>query len=187
MPSSGKLLANLFVTHDSPGSRQVQRAVHDSYKRLLSRAMETEIRLNSKRHADATAIEIFAASHGVKAYNGLDVMNHYNIDPELGDMDDFRRVIRMAHDKGIAVIVFVNIGYFSKDAPDWIEACKDKKAGRETNKVKWFLWADNENAAIPPITITGTPSDHPACLNALRISWNVARCCTVIPCFFAYT
>jgi len=111
---------------------------------------ELSIQLDQIKAEGFQAIEIFAASHGVKAYNGLDVMNHYNIDPELGNMDDFRRVVRMAHDKGIAVIVFVNIGYYSKDAPDWIEACKDKKAGRETDKVKWFLWADSEDEPIPP-------------------------------------
>jgi hypothetical protein len=111
---------------------------------------ELSVQLDQIKAEGFQAIEIFAASHGVKAYNGLDVMNHYNIDPDLGNMDDFSRVVRMAHDKGIAVVVFVNIGYFSKDAPDWIEACKDKKAGRKTDKVKWFLWADNENAPIPP-------------------------------------
>jgi uncharacterized protein len=41
-------------------SLQVREAVHDAYKRLLSHAMETEIRLQTKRGADDTAIRVFA-------------------------------------------------------------------------------------------------------------------------------
>ncbi|MCK5177898.1 MAG: helix-hairpin-helix domain-containing protein, partial [Candidatus Omnitrophica bacterium] len=39
--------------------RQVQTAVHDSYKRLLSLSLETEIRLELKKKADKDAIAIF--------------------------------------------------------------------------------------------------------------------------------
>ncbi|HZK93062.1 MAG TPA: alpha-amylase family glycosyl hydrolase [Prolixibacteraceae bacterium] len=96
------------------------------------------------------AIEIFAPAEGLFAYNGLDTKNHYQIDPELGNMDDLRRLIRMAHEKRIAVIAFINLGYFSTEAPDWIEACKDKKAGKNTDKVKWFLWSDKADLPRPP-------------------------------------
>jgi uncharacterized protein len=53
------ILEKLFVKGDSEDSKQVQLAVRDSYKRLLSRSMETETRLASKERADAEAIKIF--------------------------------------------------------------------------------------------------------------------------------
>ena len=40
-------------------SQQVKLAVHDGYKRLLSLAMETEIRVATKMRADAEAIRVF--------------------------------------------------------------------------------------------------------------------------------
>ena len=92
------------------------------------------------------AIEIFAPAQGLYAYSGLDTTNHYRIDPEIGTMDDFRQFIRIAHSKGLAVIAFVNIGYFSLEAPDWIEACKNP----QSEKAKWFIWADSPDAPIPP-------------------------------------
>ncbi len=92
------------------------------------------------------AIEIFAPAEGLYAYSGLDTTNHYGIDPEIGTMDDFRRLIRIAHNKGLAVIVFINVGYFSVEAPDWIEACTVK----HSKKAKWFIWADSPDAPIPP-------------------------------------
>ena len=53
------ILDKLFVKGNGKDSEQVQLAVRDSYKRLLSRSMETETRLVSKERADAEAIKIF--------------------------------------------------------------------------------------------------------------------------------
>ena len=53
------LLNRIFVKGEAPASQQVQLAVEDSYKRLLSTSMETEIRLAAKQRADAEAIRIF--------------------------------------------------------------------------------------------------------------------------------
>ena len=97
-----------------------------------------------------SAIEIFAPAEGLTAYNGLDTKNHFRIDPALGNMDDFRRAVRLAHSKRLAVIVFINLGYFSVEAPDWIRAAKDKKAGLASDKTRWFLWADKPDAPAPP-------------------------------------
>jgi uncharacterized protein len=49
-----------FVRGNSHSSEQVRLAVRDGYKRLLSRAMETETRAEAKRRADAAAIGVFA-------------------------------------------------------------------------------------------------------------------------------
>jgi uncharacterized protein len=54
------LLENMFVKGDTATSQQVKAAVHDSYKRLLSHSIETEIRLSTKKRADTEAIRVFA-------------------------------------------------------------------------------------------------------------------------------
>ena len=56
------LLESLFIKGDFSTSEQVLLAVHDSYKRLLSHSMETEIRMTSKKAADEEAIRIFAGN-----------------------------------------------------------------------------------------------------------------------------
>jgi uncharacterized protein len=53
------LLESLFIKGSGPAPEQVKAAVHDSYKRLLSSSMETEIRLAAKKLADAEAIRVF--------------------------------------------------------------------------------------------------------------------------------
>ncbi len=54
------ILENLFVKGERDDSAQVKLAVKDCYKRLLSRSMETEIRLHSKEKAETKAIKVFA-------------------------------------------------------------------------------------------------------------------------------
>jgi uncharacterized protein len=51
-----------FVTGGGADSEQVRQAVHDGYRRLLARAMETEARLALKARADAEAIRVFATN-----------------------------------------------------------------------------------------------------------------------------
>ncbi|MFO7716203.1 Tex-like N-terminal domain-containing protein, partial [Desulfosarcina sp.] len=54
------ILEALFVTGNGPDAEQVRAAAHDAYKRLLSRSMETEVRVAIKERADAEAIRVFA-------------------------------------------------------------------------------------------------------------------------------
>ena len=53
------LIHSQFVRNDSPCGRQVRQALEDGYRRLLSVAMETEIRLKLKQQADVEAIGVF--------------------------------------------------------------------------------------------------------------------------------
>ena len=56
------ILEDLFVKTDGEDSAQVKLAAWDSYKRLLSRSMETEIRLATKDRADLEAIRVFSGN-----------------------------------------------------------------------------------------------------------------------------
>jgi uncharacterized protein len=63
VPDEGEALEkleSLLVNGDSDDSKQVKIAIKDSYKRLLSRSMETELRLDKKEKAEAKAIQVFA-------------------------------------------------------------------------------------------------------------------------------
>ncbi len=54
------IIEKQFVTGTGDDAEQVRIAAHDAYKRLLSRSMETEIRLTTKERADTQAIKVFA-------------------------------------------------------------------------------------------------------------------------------
>ena len=54
------ILEALFLHGNGPCTEQVRLTVKDSYKRLLCMSMETETRLESRRRADADAVDVFA-------------------------------------------------------------------------------------------------------------------------------
>jgi uncharacterized protein len=54
------ILDSIFIDGNNAASEQVRLALHDSYKRLLGPAMETEMRLESRQRADLDAIAVFA-------------------------------------------------------------------------------------------------------------------------------
>jgi uncharacterized protein len=55
-----EILEGLFIKNNSPSAQQVRAAVRDSYKRLISPSLETEIKNESKLRADKEAIRVFA-------------------------------------------------------------------------------------------------------------------------------
>nr|MBN2278296.1 RNA-binding transcriptional accessory protein [candidate division Zixibacteria bacterium] len=54
------LLERMFISASNAASDQVIMALQDGYKRLLAPSMETEMRVESKKRADAEAIKVFA-------------------------------------------------------------------------------------------------------------------------------
>lgn len=55
-----ELLEKQFVKSNNEASEHVQIAIKDSYKRLMSVSIETEVRMESKKKADEEAILVFA-------------------------------------------------------------------------------------------------------------------------------
>ncbi len=55
-----RILEKMFVKGKGAASQQVKEAAQDSYKRLLSLSMETEIRGETRERADRDAIKVFA-------------------------------------------------------------------------------------------------------------------------------
>ncbi|MCB2227733.1 MAG: RNA-binding transcriptional accessory protein [Desulfarculaceae bacterium] len=54
------ILEKMFVRNDGPCAEQVRLAVTDSYKRLLGRAMEIELRTVLRKRAEEEAVRVFA-------------------------------------------------------------------------------------------------------------------------------
>jgi uncharacterized protein len=58
--SALNVINKIFLKADNAAAEQVKIAVEDAYKRLLKPSIETEFRLDSKKHADEEAIKVFA-------------------------------------------------------------------------------------------------------------------------------
>jgi hypothetical protein len=105
--------------------------------------------LQAVRGAGFDAIEIFAPALGGRSYGGLDTIDHYRLDPRLGTMEDFRRLVRVAHQHGLAVTTFDNLGYTAVEEPGFFKACDDVRAGRSSRETSFFIWSDSADAPPP--------------------------------------
>jgi hypothetical protein len=147
--SSGRHQVPRRWWESAPGIMRVHLKAHGDRPALSLDPAKTSAQLDEIREAGFTAIEIFAPAEGGNSFGGLDTINRYRIDPSLGTMDDFRRLVRLAHSKSMAVITFDNLGYCSLEASDFVKACDDVKAGRDSREARFFLWSNRADAQPP--------------------------------------
>lgn len=69
-------------------------------------------------------------------YHKYDVTDYYGIDPDYGTMDDFRRLLTEAHQRGIAVIIDLVLHHTSAQHPWFREAAK----GRDNPYRPYYTW-----------------------------------------------
>ena len=108
-----------------------------------------ETQLDEIQKAGFSAIEVFAPALGGGSFSGLDTIDRYQVDPSLGTIDGFKRLVERAHARGMAVISFDNLGYSSVEAVDFLKATDDVKAGRPSRERSFYLWSDTADAPAP--------------------------------------
>jgi hypothetical protein len=113
----------------------------------LNLAKATE-QLRALKAEGIDVLDVYAPEEGATSYGGLDAKNRYALDPGIGTVDDLRRVIHEAHALHMDVISSQNLGYAALDAPQFIKAEDDVRAGRSTQETKFFFWS--KNADVPP-------------------------------------
>jgi hypothetical protein len=112
-------------------------------------AVRTEVALDELLAQGITAIGVFAPAEGGRSFGGLDTIDRYRLEPAAGTMDDFRRLVRLAHDRKMAVITFDNLGYSSVEAVEFLKAADDVRQGRSTREASFFIWSDSKDAPPP--------------------------------------
>lgn len=79
------------------------------------------------------------------SYHGYDVIDYYNVNPDYGTLDDFRRFMDEAHQRGIRVIIDMPLNHTSSQHPWFIESQKPDSAYRD-----WYIWSDTDPGMIGP-------------------------------------
>lgn len=123
--------------------------VHHEYLSLDQAVLSAK--LDELKAQGFSAIEIITPWDAGTSFGGLDTKDHYRLEPETGDIDDFRRLVRAVHQKGMAIIVFGNFGYCAIDAPFFLKACDALREGSDSQEIDWFLWSDRKDAP-PPVS-----------------------------------
>ena len=88
------------------------------------------------------------------SYHGYDVTNYFAINPQFGNMADFRRLLREAHARGIKVLIDMVLNHTSNRNP-WFEQALSPKSPYHD----WYTWAAKGTDLAAP-SFQGTPAWH---------------------------
>jgi alpha-amylase len=71
------------------------------------------------------------------SYHGYDVTDYYAINPQYGTLDDFKRLLDEAHQRGMRVIIDLVMNHTSVSHP-WFQESTDPASPRRN----WYIWSD---------------------------------------------
>ena len=77
--------------------------------------------------------------HPSPSLHGYDVTDYYEVNPDYGTLDDFRRLVDEAHRRGIRVIIDLVINHSSNQHPWFVLSQDPQSAYRD-----WYIWADED-------------------------------------------
>lgn len=77
---------------------------------------------------------------------GYDIINMRKVDPLFGDLQDFDRLVELAHTLGIKVIID-QVWNHTSDRHPWFQ---ESRSSRDNPKANWYVWADAQEDGSPP-------------------------------------
>jgi len=77
--------------------------------------------------------------HPSPSYHGYDVTDYYAINPDYGTLDDFKRLVAEAKQRGIRIIIDFVLNHTSKDHP-WFVASQDPQSPYRD----WYMWSKTD-------------------------------------------
>ena len=77
---------------------------------------------------------------------GYDVSDYCAIHPLFGTLEDFDRLVRDAHDRGLKIILDF-VPNHTSDRHPWFE---DSRSSRSSPKRDWYIWRDGKPDGSPP-------------------------------------
>ena len=72
--------------------------------------------------------------------DGYDIADYYNILPTYGDLNDFKELVRQAHDRGMRVITDLVMNHTSDQHP-WFQAARSSRTSPYRD---YYVWSDTD-------------------------------------------
>lgn len=74
---------------------------------------------------------------------GYDVSDHYSINPEFGDLNDFSMLVKEAHKRNIRIMVELIPNHTSDEHP-WFQASRDPDHPEHEKYKDYYVWSDTD-------------------------------------------
>jgi alpha-glucosidase len=96
---------------------------------------------------------------------GYDVSDYCAVDPLFGSLDDFKQLLKTAHDLGLKVVIDQVLSH-SSDQHAWFV---DSRSSKSAAKADWYVWADAKADGTPP-------NNWLSVFGGSAWSWDTRRC-----------
>lgn len=77
--------------------------------------------------------------------NGYDIADYKNIEPSLGTMEDFERLLSTAHELNLKILLDLVVNHTS-DRHFWFQ---EAKKSRDNKYHDYYIWKDNDGKGLP--------------------------------------
>lgn len=77
---------------------------------------------------------------------GYDISDYRQVDPQFGTLDDFDRLLKEAHARGIRVMIDQVLSHTSVEHP-WF---RESRTDRKNTRADWYVWANARDDGGPP-------------------------------------
>jgi alpha-amylase len=85
--------------------------------------------------------------HPSPSYHGYDVINYFNVNPQYGTMDDFKKLLDAVHQRGMYLIIDLVINHTSSKNPWFV----DSNSSPEAAYRNWYIWSVNDPGYSGPL------------------------------------
>lgn len=83
--------------------------------------------------------------HPSPSYHGYDVTDYYGVNSDYGTLDDFKRLVAEAHERGIKIIIDLVLNHTSAQHPWFRQALQGDQTYRD-----WYIWSDTDPRTLGP-------------------------------------
>jgi maltose alpha-D-glucosyltransferase / alpha-amylase len=72
--------------------------------------------------------------------DGYDIADYRSVHPSYGTLEDFKKFLNMAHERGIRVIIEMVLNHTSDQHP-WFQ---ESRSSRDNPRRDWYVWSDSD-------------------------------------------
>jgi maltose alpha-D-glucosyltransferase / alpha-amylase len=72
--------------------------------------------------------------------DGYDIADYYSVHSSYGTLDDFRKFLKAAHERGIRVIIEMVLNHTSEQHP-WFQ---ESRSSQDNPRRDWYVWSDTD-------------------------------------------
>ena len=72
--------------------------------------------------------------------DGYDIADYYSVHASYGTLDDFRKFLKAAHERGIRVIIEMVLNHTSEQHP-WFQ---ESRSSQDNRRRDWYVWSDTD-------------------------------------------